>query len=188
MTQKTHRDEIAADLATVESLLAAVLEDDVLGRRSLKARRDILAQELATLPAQAQPSAQKGDASVRVVTDDLDRSFDVSAVLAAAERTQGTLTEEQDVPVLGEFLGVLPEQRTFEFRRDDGTVLSAEGVHVAPANPKLSCSVFTRTVHVFDPQRELSFFARRPTDGPLGMGLLVLVCRQDELTEGTSSS
>jgi hypothetical protein len=66
---------------------------------------------------------KKGGASVRVVTDDLDRSFDAAAVLMAAERTQGTLTEEQDVPVLGEFLGVLPERRTFEFRRDDGTVL-----------------------------------------------------------------
>jgi hypothetical protein len=33
------------------------------------------------------------------------------------------LTEEEDVPVPGEFLGVLPERRTFEFRRDDGTVL-----------------------------------------------------------------
>jgi len=234
MTQKTDRDEVGADLATVEALLAAVPDADVLVRRSLKARRDILAQELASLAAQAHSSAhaalyfggapvvgshgidatfaskalanyedfvtkvwgqrqhgilpasgpvrdrheprlhitgivrgsfgfelaeleganssegaplrdavdlatraiiaagesddaladaaealdrrafaalrefftvlKKGGASVRVVTDDLDRSFDVSAVLAAAERTQGALTEEQDVPVLGEFL------------------------------------------------------------------------------------
>jgi hypothetical protein len=33
------------------------------------------------------------------------------------------LSEEQDVPVLGELLGVLPERRTFELRRDDGTVI-----------------------------------------------------------------
>jgi hypothetical protein len=222
MTRKTERDEIGADLATVEALLEAVPEGDILGRRSLKARRDILAQELATLTAQGASKAianyedfvtkvwgqrqhgilpasgpvrdrhearlhitgvvrgsfgfelaelegptsfegaplhdavdlatraiiaagesddaladaaedldgrafaalrefftvlKKSGASVRVVTDDLDRSFDVSAVLAAAERTQGTLTEEQDVPVLGEFLGVLPERRTFEFRQ-----------------------------------------------------------------------
>ena len=253
MTRKTDSDEIRADLATVEALLGAVPEGDVLGRRSLTARRDIIVQELDTLIAQAQPSARaavyfggapvvgshgvdaafaskalanyedfvtkiwgqrqhgnlppsgpvrdrrearlhitgvvrgsfgfelaelerpissegvllreavdlatraiiaasesddaladaaedldgrafaalrefftvlkKAGASVRVVTDDLDRSFDVSTVLAAAERTQGTLTEEQDVPVPGEFLGVLPERRTFEFRRDDGTVL-----------------------------------------------------------------
>jgi hypothetical protein len=253
MTRKTESDEINADLTAVESLLGAVPEGDILGLRSLTARREILVQELATLTAQAQPSAhaavyfggapvvgsrgidatfaskalanyedfvtkiwgqrqhgnlpasgpvrdrrearlhitgivrgsfgfelaelegptsfggaplrdavdlatraiiaagesddaladavedldvrafaalrefftvlKKGGASVRVVTDDLDRSFDVSAVQAAAERTQGALTEEQDVPVVGEFLGVLPERRTFEFRRDDGTVL-----------------------------------------------------------------
>jgi hypothetical protein len=253
MTRKTERDEIAADLATVDDLLGSAPEDDVLGRRSLKARRDALARELATLTAQVQSSAhaavyfggapvvgshgihatfasralanyedfvtkiwgqrqhgalpvsgpvrdrhearlhitgivhgsfgfelaelegpnqgegaplrdavdlatraiiaagesddaladaaedldgrafaalrefftvlKKAGASVRVVTDDLDRSLDVSAVLAAAERTQGTLTEEQDVPLRGEFLGVLPERRIFEFRRDDGTVL-----------------------------------------------------------------
>jgi hypothetical protein len=253
MTRKTESDEIRADLATVEALLGAAPEGDILGRRSLTARRDILTQELATLTAHARPSAhaavyfggapvvgsrgidatfasralanyedfvtkiwgqrqhgnlpasgpvrdrhearlhitgvvrgsfgfelaelegptslegaplrdavdlatraiiaagesddaladaaedldgrafaalrefftvlKKGGASVRVVTDDLDRSFDVSAVLAAAERTQGTLTEEEDVPIPGEFLGVLPERRTFEFRRDDGTVL-----------------------------------------------------------------
>jgi len=253
MTRKIEGDEIRADLATVEALLSVIPEEDVLGRRSLTARRAILVQELATLSAATHPAAhaavyfggapvlgsrgidatfaskaltnyedfvtkiwaqrqhgnlpasgpvrdrhdarlhvtgvvrgsfgfelaeldgptstegtplrdavdlatraiiaagesddaladaaedldsrafaalrdfftvlKKGGASVRVVTDDLDRSFDVSEVLAAAERTQGTLTEEQNVPVSGEFLGVLPERRTFEFRRDDGTVL-----------------------------------------------------------------
>jgi len=57
MTRKTDRDEVGADLATVESLLALVPEANVLGRRSLKARRDILAQELAGLFAQTHPSA-----------------------------------------------------------------------------------------------------------------------------------
>jgi hypothetical protein len=253
MTRKSERDEIAADLATVEALLATAPEDDLLGRNSLIVRRDALAQDLATLGAQPPLSAhaavyfggapvvgsrgidatfasramsnyedlvtkvwgqrqhgilpasgpvrdrheaklhitgvvrgsfgfelaelegpmssdgaplrdavdlatraiiaagesddaladaaanldarafaalreffmilKKGGASVRVVTNDLDRSFDVSSVIAAADRTQGTLTEEQDVPVPGEFLGVLPERRTFELRRDDGTVL-----------------------------------------------------------------
>lgn len=253
MTQKTDRDEVRADLATVDAVLAGAPDDDVLGRRSLTARRAILTQELAALTSQQPPTAhaavyfggapvvgsrgidatfatkaisnyedfvtkvwgqrqhgvlpasgpvrdrhearlhitgvvrgsfgfelaelegplsiegaplrdavdlatraiiaagesddaladavedldgrafaalrefftvlKKGGASVRVVTDDLDRSFDVAAVLAAAERTQGTLTEEQDVPVPGELLGVLPDRRTFEFRKDDGTVL-----------------------------------------------------------------
>jgi hypothetical protein len=57
MTLKTERYEVGADLATVEALLRAAPEEDVLGRRSLIARRDILAQELATLTAQSQPSA-----------------------------------------------------------------------------------------------------------------------------------
>ena len=55
MKQKTERDEIAAELATVEDLLAAVPEDDILGRRSLTARREILAQELAALSPERQP-------------------------------------------------------------------------------------------------------------------------------------
>jgi hypothetical protein len=50
-------DRIRADLATVEALLGAVPEGDILGRRSLTARRDILTQELATLMAHAQPAA-----------------------------------------------------------------------------------------------------------------------------------
>jgi len=253
MTRKTERDEIAADLATVEALLATAPEEDLLGRSSLIVRRNVLAQELATLGAQPQPPAhaavyfggapvvgsrgidatfaskamsnyedfvtkvwgqrqhgmlptsgpvrdrheaklhitgvvrgsfgfelaelegptssedsplrdavdlatraiiaagesddaladaaenldarafaslrdffsilKKGGASIRVVTDDLDHSFDVASVVSAAERTQGVLTEEQDVPMPGEFLGVLPERRTFEFRRDDGVVI-----------------------------------------------------------------
>jgi hypothetical protein len=57
MTRKTESDEIRADLATVEALLGAVPEGDILGRRSLTARRDILTQELSTLTAHAQPSA-----------------------------------------------------------------------------------------------------------------------------------
>jgi hypothetical protein len=256
MTHNTERDEIAADLANVEALLCSVPEDDLLGRRSLAVRREMLAQELAALPARATASAhaavyfggapvvgsrgidasfasralshyedfvtkvwgqrqhgnlptsgpvrdradarlhitgivrgsfgfelaelielegqpsleaaplrdavevatraiiaagenddaladaaedldarafaalreffmvlKKAGASVRVVADDLDRSFDVAAVIGAAERTQGSLTEEQDVPVHGELLGVLPERRMFEFRRDDGAIL-----------------------------------------------------------------
>jgi hypothetical protein len=57
MTRKTESDEIRADLATVEALLGAAPEGDILGRRSLTARRDILTQELATLTAHARPSA-----------------------------------------------------------------------------------------------------------------------------------
>jgi len=55
VSRKIERDEIGAELATVEALLGAVPEGDVLGRRSLTARREILIQELATLTEQTQP-------------------------------------------------------------------------------------------------------------------------------------
>jgi len=107
----------AVDLAT-RAIIAAGESDDALA----DAAEDLDGRAFAAL-REFYSVLKKGGASVRVVTDDLDRSFDVSAVLAAAERTQGTWAEQQDVPVSGEFLGVLPERRTFEFRRDDGLVL-----------------------------------------------------------------
>jgi hypothetical protein len=107
----------AVDLAT-RAIIAAGESDDALAdaAENLDTRAFAALREFFSI-------LKKGGASVRVVTDDLDRSFDVSSVIAAAERTQGTLTEERDVPVPGEFLGVLPERRIFEFRRDDGAVL-----------------------------------------------------------------
>src|SRR5262245_49845852 len=57
MTRKTESDALRADLATVEALLASAPEDDILGRRSLMARRDVLAAELATMPVQTQQLA-----------------------------------------------------------------------------------------------------------------------------------
>lgn len=107
----------AVNVAT-RAIVAAGDSDDALAdaAEGLEARAFLALREFFTL-------LKKRGASVRVVSDELDRSFDVSAVAAAADRTQGTLSEEHDVPVSGEFLGVLPERRTFEFRRDDGTVL-----------------------------------------------------------------
>src|SRR5215212_9794181 len=58
MTRKTERDEIAADLATVESLLAGVPPGDPLGRHSLTARRDALVHELAALKAPSHSTAR----------------------------------------------------------------------------------------------------------------------------------
>jgi hypothetical protein len=116
----------AVDLAT-RAIIAAGESDDALAN----AAEDLDGGAFAAL-REFFTVLKKGGASVRVVTDDLDRSFDVSAVLAAAERTQGMLTEEQDVPVLGEFLGALPETRTFEFRQDDGTVLHGRGPEDMP--------------------------------------------------------
>jgi hypothetical protein len=66
---------------------------------------------------------QRSHASFRVVAGDADYSFDLRDVELAAQRTDASRSEVQDVPVAGEFLAVLPEARRFEFREADGTVL-----------------------------------------------------------------
>jgi hypothetical protein len=84
----------AVELAT-RAIIAAAESDDALAdaATNLDGRTFAALREFFAV-------LKKGGASVRVVTDDLDRSFDVSSVIAAAERPQGTLTEEQDVPPL----------------------------------------------------------------------------------------
>jgi hypothetical protein len=49
MIKKLERDEIAADLATVNSILETIPDDDVLGRVGFEARRDTLTQSLSEL-------------------------------------------------------------------------------------------------------------------------------------------
>jgi hypothetical protein len=66
---------------------------------------------------------QRSHASFRVVAGDADYSFDLRDVELAAQRTDASRSEVQDVPVTGEFLAVLPEARRFEFRAADGTIL-----------------------------------------------------------------
>lgn len=66
---------------------------------------------------------QRAHASFRVVADDADYAFDLRDVELAAERTDASRREEQDVPFPGEFLAVLPEGRRFEFRAADGVIL-----------------------------------------------------------------
>ena len=62
MIRKLAHDEIAADLATVDSLLQSIPEDDVLGRVGFEARRDRLAHSLFEL--EALPEAHAGAALV----------------------------------------------------------------------------------------------------------------------------
>jgi len=80
MTRKTEQDEVRADLATVEALLGAVPEGDVLGRRSLTARREILVQELATLAVQTQPSAHAAVGAPGNEATEQDRRFEDAPV------------------------------------------------------------------------------------------------------------
>ena len=49
MIRKLEHDEIAADLATVDSILKSIPDDDVLGRVGFEARRDRLAHSLTEL-------------------------------------------------------------------------------------------------------------------------------------------
>jgi hypothetical protein len=66
---------------------------------------------------------QRAHATFRVVADEADYAFDPRDVELAAERTDASRTEEQDVPFAGEFLAVLPEARRFEFRTAEGVIL-----------------------------------------------------------------
>jgi hypothetical protein len=66
---------------------------------------------------------RRAHASFRVVAGDTDYEFNLQDVELAAERTEASRSEEQDVPIAGEFLAVLPEGRRFEFRKADGTTV-----------------------------------------------------------------
>ncbi len=81
--------------------------------------RDFLAADLAAveeLLATAPPEDILGRMGLEARREEIH-------VELAAERTEASRTEEQDVPIPGEFLAVLPEGRRFEIRRPDGTVL-----------------------------------------------------------------
>ena len=64
------------------------------------------------------------DAAFRLVSGDIDRSFDGPAVARAAERAQGTRIQENEENFDGTLAGVLPEGRRFEYRTgaDRGTI------------------------------------------------------------------
>jgi hypothetical protein len=107
---------------TVEEVTAAILaagqSDDALADavealdpRSFKALRAFFAV------------LRKARASFRVVTGEREARFDIGAVDLAAERTEARREDEEDVPVPGEFLAVLPEGRRFEFRAASGELL-----------------------------------------------------------------
>lgn len=55
-------------------------------------------------------------ASVRLVSNEIDRAFSAELIVHAAERFRITQIEEIDVELKGELLGLLPEAHRFEFR------------------------------------------------------------------------
>jgi hypothetical protein len=109
MIRRLEHDEIAADLAAVQSILETIPEDDILGRVGFEARRDRLSQsllELEALPDRHAGTALvfagepvKGTLGIRsdFVGEALQRYQDmVAKVLARRER--GNLGERGVVP------------------------------------------------------------------------------------------
>lgn len=57
-----------------------------------------------------------GDATFRIVSGEIDKSFDQSSIARAIERARITSVREDDVTFSGSLNGVLPENRDFEYR------------------------------------------------------------------------
>jgi hypothetical protein len=110
-------------------LLAAVRES-MLAVAAAAEGDDALADAAEQLDARALSALhelfvvlKKGRATLRVVSDELDRQLDVAMVALAAERTEAVFDERHDVPVEGVLVGVAPESRTFELQGPDGQLL-----------------------------------------------------------------
>lgn len=65
----------------------------------------------------------KEHAVFRLVEGETDRSFDEGAIERAYTRAEATEIEEEDIPVEGELIGVVPYARRFEFRTSPGNEL-----------------------------------------------------------------
>jgi hypothetical protein len=65
----------------------------------------------------------EGDASLRVVTGDVECSLDKGSVSKAAERVNSTETTERSVSIVGTFRGALLDSWRFDFRSSDGRVI-----------------------------------------------------------------
>ena len=66
-------------------------------------------------------------ATLRLVTDNSDRTFGVQAVTRAAERAKSTTTRVKKQGIPGRLAGVLPDARRFEFSRsDNGDVITGK--------------------------------------------------------------
>lgn len=104
--------------ATTRAIVAAGESDDALADAAarLDARAFAALKEFFGV-------LRRAHASFRVVAGDTDYSFESRDVEIAAERSEASRSEEQDVPIVGEFLAVLPEGRRFELRKYDGETI-----------------------------------------------------------------
>lgn len=60
-----------------------------------------------------------GEGTVRIVEDERETTLNRSAVERAFSRADQSQIDEDDVPMVGRLIGVLPVTRSFEFVRDD---------------------------------------------------------------------
>lgn len=68
-------------------------------------------------------TVQAKHATLRIVSDSVDKSYDPITLAVAVERARMTKIDELERREGGKLEGVLPELRTFEFRTDDDKVL-----------------------------------------------------------------
>jgi len=64
----------------------------------------------------------KHSATVRIVSGDSERRFDVSGIVRAVERAKATKVEEIPETLVGFLQGIMPERHEFEMRIDDTTI------------------------------------------------------------------
>jgi len=157
MTRRTDRDELAADLATVDALLATAPEEDLLGRRSLTARRHVLAHELATLEAQP---ALKLELALGPAVD--NRFGLVVPGLVLTIRNDGTA--DVDVPATGLSMMLALRTRLVQGGQEGTTVERSAGTGkpVAPKTRKLAAGQSVRV--------EVSPLDDGPGESPLATG------------------
>lgn len=70
---------------------------------------------------------RNGKATFRMVEEQLDYTFDATAIERAYDRAEYTTAQEEEFEIEGELLGIIPIGRRFEFKRkDDGSVISGK--------------------------------------------------------------
>ncbi len=100
---------IANSTSQDESVFEQMLEE--LDPRTLIALKDFFS------------NLDSNQATLRVVENDFDMSFDSYAIHRARLRTEATSIEEKTTHITGELVGFLPEHKKFEIRNNDGDLI-----------------------------------------------------------------
>ncbi len=95
------------------------------GEEDLDAAAELLGERSFVALGKFFETIKRAHAKMRLVTAQREESFNTSDVELAALRTAQTKWESQeDVPLSGTFLGVLPHSKTFDFQVADGETIS----------------------------------------------------------------